>query len=492
MESWPRHLNTHALLAAAAVAASWALSGPINAFPCSLLSDDGYFYTQIAYHLGTTGRSTFDGIHTTSGYHLAWCALLAVVSAAVGLITDSRPAHLVAHQAVWLYLAAALSVVFGRTWLQRACLFGLCLFGTMMMETALLAVVLLAMGAFVLRGDEGPPTREWMLANLAFLVAFVRVDAALIALVFGLGLVVAGDRQRGAAAASGALGGAFAQMAVMWGLFGHPFSVSSMHKVDVAGGSLEVLWHNLMGHDGFQLGFLMRAGVVAFLATAAVLLLASNLRCPTNRRLLALCAGVAVYTAGHFCAHLMPLWCYLPAFVVLFFAVIRAELPDGALWPRVRTAVVLVTAATMALFLAHKARRYVHNAEVIAATGIFAEDLGRHVPADQRIFQFDSTGYTSWFSGRTVVNGDGLVNSYDYLRRYLDDDLGTYLDDEDICYVVTTRHAGGDRVLSSNGLVVRRDEVDEVARTATYGRFPSVDLVLWVRPVCSTNHTPMR
>ena len=492
MQSWPRHLITHALLAATAVAAAWSLSGPLNAFPCSLLPDDGYFYTQIAYHIGTTGRSTFDGIHTTSGYHLAWCGLLAAVSAAIGAITEARSVHLVAHQAVWLYLAAALSVVFGRTWLQRACLFGLCLFGTMMMETALLGALLLAMGAFVLRGDEGPPSREWMLANLAFAVAFVRVDAALIAVVFGLGLVLAGDRWRGAAAASGGVSGAIAQMAVMWGLFGHPFSVSSMHKVDIAGGSLDVVWHNIVGHDGFQLGFLMRAGVAVILAAAAAALLASNLRSPTNRRLLALCAGVAIYTAGHFCAHLMPLWCYLPAYLVLFFAVIRAELPDRAVWARARTAVVVVIAVTMALFLAHKGRRYVQYAEVIAATGTFVEDLARHVPADQRIFQFDSTGHTAWFSGATVVNGDGLVNSYEYLQRYLDDDLGTYLDDEDICYVVTTRHTEGEDVLAANGLVVRRDEVEEVARTATYGRFPSVDLVLWVRKVCSTDHPGMR
>ena len=40
----------------------------LTAFPSFFVEDDAWFYMQVGYNLGTTGWSTFDGIHTTSGY----------------------------------------------------------------------------------------------------------------------------------------------------------------------------------------------------------------------------------------------------------------------------------------------------------------------------------------------------------------------------------------------------------------------------------------
>jgi len=57
--------------------ASSALQEPLTRFPRGLLADDAYFYVKIAWNLGVHGVSTFDGIHVTDGYHLAWQSVLA-------------------------------------------------------------------------------------------------------------------------------------------------------------------------------------------------------------------------------------------------------------------------------------------------------------------------------------------------------------------------------------------------------------------------------
>jgi len=37
-----------------------------------------------------------------------------------------------------------------------------------------------------------------------------------------------------------------------------------------------------------------------------------------------------------------------------------------------------------------------------------------HLPNSARIFQVDSSGATAYFSERSVINGDGLINSWDF------------------------------------------------------------------------------
>jgi len=47
-----------------------------GAFERAFLADDFYYYAQIARNLATTGRSTFDGVTLTNGYHPLWLLAL--------------------------------------------------------------------------------------------------------------------------------------------------------------------------------------------------------------------------------------------------------------------------------------------------------------------------------------------------------------------------------------------------------------------------------
>lgn len=48
----------------------------LNAAPRSITFDDGYFYFQTAQHLASGRGLTFDGLHTTNGFHFLWLLLL--------------------------------------------------------------------------------------------------------------------------------------------------------------------------------------------------------------------------------------------------------------------------------------------------------------------------------------------------------------------------------------------------------------------------------
>ena len=93
---------------------AFPLQPPLTRFPRALLADDAYFYVKIAWNLGRHGMSSFDGIHTTDGYHLLWGWVLGLTSALTGWFTVEPRFHLGAM--LWLYFMVcwAIGIWFGR------------------------------------------------------------------------------------------------------------------------------------------------------------------------------------------------------------------------------------------------------------------------------------------------------------------------------------------------------------------------------------------
>ena len=82
----------------------------LRAYPNGVIDDDGYLYAQIAYNLGERSQSSFDGIHTTSGYHLFWGLTLGGVSKAVSVLTPVKDVHLAAFFFVGVWLCGMVAV----------------------------------------------------------------------------------------------------------------------------------------------------------------------------------------------------------------------------------------------------------------------------------------------------------------------------------------------------------------------------------------------
>lgn len=69
-----------------------------------------------------------------------------------------------------------------------------------------------------------------------------------------------------------------------------------------------------------------------------------------------------------------------------------------------------------------------------------AHGIRKHSSRDQIVFADDYSGILSFFSGRMVINGDGLVNSFAYIQDFLKTNrVSTFLNSQGVDYYVTTR-----------------------------------------------------
>jgi hypothetical protein len=469
-------LRTLQVFALGALAAGIVVAGHglINAFPYGLTDDDAWFYSRIAYELGTTGRPTFDGIHPTSGFHLLWGGLLGLSSAAVGLFSLNPEVHLYAHEAVYVFIALLVAGSFARRRSDRFSLFALTIVSTMLMETLLVGALLLAFLRLSNDDDTRPARRRLALVALA-LVPLARIDAAVIPLALAA-ILLAARRQREAVWIVAAVAlGTIVQVALMLAIFGHPFSVSSMIKTTIALPAVGTLVANVRGPESLSPGFVLRALIFLILAVAVF---ARPVRHHARHlRHLGIAVGVCLFTLVHLVAHRIPFWCYLPAYMVLFYLASQEDRRD-----LLRRWTVLAIPALLAVFLVDKLLDVQRHRPVVRGARDFVTKLAEVVPPDGRIYQVDGAGFVGFFSGRHVINGDGLVNTYEYADRARRGALGGYLDEEGICFVVDNVDRGGsDIIVNFGGLVIRQADVDEVLRTRTYGQHPTTDFVLYRR-----------
>jgi hypothetical protein len=70
----------------------------------------------------------------------------------------------------------------------------------------------------------------------------------------------------------------------------------------------------------------------------------------------------------------------------------------------------------------------------LLSTGLWLRD---NVPVSARIFQVDASGVTGYFSERAVINGDGLINSWEYQEYLRGKRIREYLQAKKVDYIIT-------------------------------------------------------
>jgi hypothetical protein len=417
--------------------------------PNAVVPDDGYFYAQIAYSLATKGRSTFDGIHTTSGYHLPWAFLLAAISRLLAAVTLDKTIHLFAYLAVSLSLALATSLHFFKSRSFQLCAFVLIVANfsltEMVLATPIMLGILRGVSAADDRGVRAPET--W----LALALPLVRIDLACVPLVSAL-LLFPRERRRALWLAGATLLGAATQLALMKVSFGHFVSVAAWLKTNGSLSNVPTTIAFNVGASAFQACFYAAHVVLAGVAI--------TLR--RDRTTWVIVLSSLSFVAMHTALNIMRGWYWLPSSLGVLFALAHgtsASVESGArrLLHTARAAVALLTFA----FVVHAIRvEIVYAADQRGAAG-FLDQLRVLVPKGRTLYTYDNPGFLGFFSGFDVVDGDGLVNDYDYAQRLMDGRLAGYLDEERICYVVIDG-AGSVPVMDSGGLRLRADDVVEL------------------------------
>jgi hypothetical protein len=467
--AWPGWWLLAALTSAAL---AFPAQNHLTRFPRGLLTDDAYFYVKIAWNLGGGRGSTFDGLHITDGYHLLWAWILASASALVGWLTVDHWFHLGAMLWIYFMLCWAIALLFGRSWTDRLLLLSMGVVFKAMMETTLLSLVLLACAREYLdpigpAGDR-PAPRRWNRAVLLALMPLVRIDAALIAGILALSGLAGdsphgeSDRARGSRWKSVAVdlvavtAGVALQILVHFLLFGRWTTVSMVLKGFRSVPFLGRLTFNLTGADlqnGLSLGLF---------ALFWGLALATAMQQPPRQRSRAfvVLAAPAAFLIFHLVANVyINYWYFAPPAYLHVWYFLRYTPDRRRQLYRVGVGAI---AAVSLLFLVKWAVDTKIRGQQQEWARAFVEELQQRVPPDERIFQIDASGWIGWFSGRAVINGDGLVNDHAYAERIGTGRLAGYLSQERVRYVVSNMYPVNNRLVQYAGLVVPLDAVEPI------------------------------
>ena len=456
-------------------------------------NDDAFYYFQIAYHLAEGRFSTFDGgITRTNGYHPLWLLLITpfyrvfdketalfgikaleimLVAGGVALIAAAaRGARL-----PWLLLFATLPLLYQ----HHALLVG--------MEAAaalcLLGLFFLALILYV----RAPQRGSWPLAAVAFALPWVRLEYMAISLAATavLGLMAWARRERSPGVSGrksgpfptvrnaiaplvGAVAGILVYFAYNQLVFGGLVPVSGATKQMWS----QRAWENEGGgydlvqnfRDTLQIPVFDHELLVALEICVYLLLAWWWVRRSPRREdglLLAFLVGMFGLAAGHLAQFAQTvltvhpewadsMWYYTPAYLMMALVMpVRCYVVLGLMRRFVRPrstraahllSLGLVVAGTV--WLSAQAGfaapfRFVdqHHASPLAARLNLSNYAGMQVmnrvlPRGSRLGVWDA-GVTGYFADFPVVNLDGLVNDYEFLRTY--NELRSYggdLDDD--------------------------------------------------------------
>ncbi len=434
--------------------------------------DDSFYYFQIAYNLSQGKFSTFDGITQTNGYHPVWLLLITpfywlfdketalfgikafeIMLVAGGMTLIALAAWLA--RLAWPLLFAALPMLY-RNPLEL--LWGL--------EAAaalfVLALLILAVCLYI----RDPERWKWHVAAVAFALPWVRLEyiavslaatAALCAIEWSrqerraLSLSELANFRRAYIPLIGAVGGILVYFAYNRLAFGGALPVNALTKQAWS----QNKWAREGGYDFIQnFGDTLRLGVFDYelliaLEICAYLLLIWRLALRSNERrdwlLVAFLVGVFGLAAGHIAKFAQSvlimhpneahrIWYFVPAYLMaaliipirLYIAIYlirrllatRRQIAANAL-----SVGVVVIGAAVLLARAGFAEPFKWVDQVSGESSIEWEIssymgvqvMNRALPEGSVIGSWDS-GVIGYFSRFPVVNLDGLVNSYDYLR----------------------------------------------------------------------------
>jgi len=480
------------------------------------LLDDSFYYLHTAMNIVTGLGSTFDGVEATNGYHPLWMIMLLVPAR----LLAGHPDMLVR---VALFLGAATGLgsllLVRRTLLHTAggwaAAIGLLLFAwprffgqtLNLLETSLLLFLYMALAGLMARG-ESPyrASRRIRIGLLLGLASLARLDTVFLLIAFGIFGVLEAWREGRNVGIVRALWMRLLPLAVasvvvlpylVWNLtrFGHLQPVSGAAK----SGFPVPEFHPdvLIRHPEFALLVMVGAGF--FIA---------SLRRP---------AGAMVRTLGLFgLAGLLHIsytiffmrwgvdrWHFvltIPAALMgipwLMDRVLRRISWRGSRRIRVGAIGIGVIAAVIVQWSSLTAREGRHLAAV-RDVALWAAD---NLPEDA-VFAMTDAGVFAYYGGRTTVNLDGLINSYDYLDALRTGRVSEYLERRGVDYIFDQSAYGvpewldgtyEERVLrlwyrprsrvAAEITVRREDEVyrrDILSRTAALSRRQPNSLILY-------------
>lgn len=424
--------------------------------------DDAFFYIKTAQNISIGLGSTFDGLNETNGYHPLWLlflVLLAKINPFYGF-DGLRPLFLVHGM-----LVCASSLTGWRTlgflgvsnvwrFIFTLFLIGFMGFSDLALESGLYTLTaylsLLVSICLVTRGKS--TVLEYSLIAISFLIVLTRLDSIIFQLCLGGGFFILSLCQRGARSRTRNLLYIPSLLIVpsivaflIVGLYnyfqyGNFETISSYLKTGYPG-SLITGWfeNSILGIKVRMLGvffaglflsawFIYRQNLVDNQKRSVERLLAAAMFYPVFHPLILYFGAIGGVASWYFT---LDIGLVILGAVYLAYNFENLAVGRARVWRAVRYLSVLMVLSFVVIYLYPR----FHNPHRLPQLTM-AKWLKQNVAPAEAIYQVDGTGFTGYFSERSVINGDGLINGWDYQKALQSDELLVYLKAKGVRWMV--------------------------------------------------------
>jgi len=447
-----------------------------DSFTTRYFHDDAFFVLKTANNIGSGHGSTFDGINLTNGYHplnlwlLSLFSILMPIEGGSGI--DAVIVVNMAMTAVGLVLIDHFTKQAGFTRFARLFVLigitGLLAFNDFGLESRLLLPIAWLLMLTTLRTIRSGNSNTLAFGFVGVAVVLTRLDAS----IFVIFIAIFASLWRTQPLIWTSLRAAFNRFTLLilpsavavlgymiynWVVFSEPMTVSSWLKF-----GWPIVWDS---NRLFQPGMFMRVGL-CLSASLAFMLAVYFVPFNFKRRLghgnqggIQWLLGAAnaysviyvliviVFLRGEFGSWYLalPLSISIITFgylMVIFFEVLEGtQMGISALRTSAKVLLMSAVIAVAIIFSMSKIARGERDNAI--AMGMWMRD---NLPADARIYQVDQSEYTAYFSERSVINGDGLINSWEYQDALRNDGLIDYLKKYGVGFMINTHSTSNIRV----------------------------------------------
>lgn len=415
--------------------------------------DDAYFYMKTALNFSRGVGSTFDGMNSTNGYHPLWFLLLSAWYFVIELFGKASPETLLRATFILIVCINTVSLLLVSDIMREftgkeqkntiviflALIITMPLFLVIGLEQQLLILLFLLYLYYEISGKNNSIFIKPLLLSMIILTRTDMIIYLLPAILFyeykispeakrltrTIRLSVFPLLTYGGYQLSNYL------------IFGEFTTVSS--KIEFIPGIPLIQYHLPMPlSDPIRFGLLL-----IFLTGLTGYLLRGRKRLHENSRIQIACLFDAlfffsiVYMLIHYSFNKngMREWYYsMPVLIALISFVLYMPV-------KIRPVVSSVIAGGILLFFFVLFRPYYYNT---SDAYLYAMEVKRNTTADDRIYMYDYSGLIGFFSERSVINGDGLINSFEFLRIKESGRLSEYLNTVGVNHISTYAYSKPD------------------------------------------------
>ena len=448
----------------------------LTLYPMGFMADDSFFYTQIAYNIGVNKFSSWDGINLTNSYHILWISIISLTSLILSFFTEIKEHHLMAHVFVYFSIILIFFKYYSAKILDSFILLGIIVSGYILMENITVIFLLFVIYKETLKYLKNKKT-SYLLILSFFLIPLARIDAIALVGFIPLILFIKTRDKFFFYLLISLFFGLISNLTIYFMIAGEFYSVSSYVKMNqnITNTMEHRIVNNALYSNIFPLGWLTLK-MRGYLLLSFFLFFLVNLTINKKKQtglFFGFFLGLYSYFFIQLFSNYIDTWYYSIMFGSLFLVFKLFNM--NFFWKK--SVLYIFYFFIILLFLGklyNSFKYYDYRVEYINEI----KQIEEYVPQKSKIYQYDLAGHLGFYSNIKVINGDGRVNSFEYARDLLNQNLSDYLIKNKICYltdIFKPKSYGEEVIIDQSKLVVKYKDVILIKKFNNFNLFKLIN-----------------